>query len=153
MPPDRNVRGGWYSEWVREAIAHLATPVDPYLDALAKVAAMFEWPLPRERNEAVCAEAARLIDRVLAPVARGRGAVDVAIGEGTFSLVVGGLPISAFSRLLPSALTASPLHGKRRLVLPVLVPGRLGRALRAGYGTCPQHADGKETFAEYLSAS
>jgi hypothetical protein len=27
------------------------------------------------------------------------------IGEGTFSLVVGGLPISAFSRLLPSALT------------------------------------------------
>ena len=31
---------------------------------------------------------------------------DVAIGEGTFSLVVGGLPISVFSRLLPSALTA-----------------------------------------------
>jgi hypothetical protein len=30
---------------------------------------------------------------------------DVAIGEGTFSLVFGGLPISAFSRLLPSALT------------------------------------------------
>jgi hypothetical protein len=29
----------------------------------------------------------------------------MAIGEGTFSLVVGGLPISVFSRLLPSALT------------------------------------------------
>jgi len=67
---------------VSEAIAHLATPVDPRRDALAKVAAMFEWPLPRERNEAVCADAARLIDRLLAPIARGRGALDVAIGEG-----------------------------------------------------------------------
>jgi hypothetical protein len=28
----------------------------------------------------------------------------MAIGEGTFSLVVGGLPISVFSRLLPSVL-------------------------------------------------
>ena len=33
-----------------EAIAHLAIPVDPRLDALAKVAAMLEWPLPRERD-------------------------------------------------------------------------------------------------------
>jgi hypothetical protein len=30
----------------------------------------------------------------------------MAIGEGTFSLVVGGLPISVFSRLLPSVLTS-----------------------------------------------
>jgi len=67
---------------VSEAFAHLASPVDPYLDALAKVAAMLEWPLPRERDEAVCAEAARVVDRLLAPFARGRGAVDVAIGEG-----------------------------------------------------------------------
>jgi hypothetical protein len=35
----------------------------------------------------------------------GRGAT---IGEGTFSLVVGGLPISVFSRLLPSVLTTIP---------------------------------------------
>jgi len=32
----------------------------------------------------------------------------MAIGEGTFSLVVGGLPLSVFSRLLPSALTGGP---------------------------------------------
>jgi len=31
----------------------------------------------------------------------------MAIGEGTFSLGVGGLPMSGFSRLLPSVLTAS----------------------------------------------
>ena len=65
-----------------EAAAHLASPVYPYLDALAKVAAMLEWPLPRERNEAVCVEAARIVDRLLAPFARGRGAVEVGIGEG-----------------------------------------------------------------------
>jgi len=67
---------------VSEAIAHLASPVASYLDALAKVAAMLEWPLPRERDPAVCAEAARVVDRLLAPFARSRGAVDVAIGEG-----------------------------------------------------------------------
>src|SRR5262245_5904583 len=43
---------------------------------------------------------------------------DVAIGEGTFSLVVGGLPISAFSRLLPSAptqaATNTPRSGNRK---------------------------------------
>ena len=32
------------------------------------------------------------------------------IGEGTFLLVVGGLPISVFSRLLPSVLTHSSLR-------------------------------------------
>jgi uncharacterized protein YbjT (DUF2867 family) len=37
--------------------------------------------------------------------------------------------------------------GKRRLLLPVWLPGRLGRALRAGYGTCPDHADGKAPFS------
>jgi len=67
---------------VSEATAHLASPVYPYLDALAKVATMLEWPLPRERNEAVCVEAARTVDRLLAPFARGRGAVEVGIGEG-----------------------------------------------------------------------
>jgi len=43
---------------------------------------MLEWPLPRERDEAVCAEAARIVDRLLAPFARGRGAVEVGIGDG-----------------------------------------------------------------------
>ena len=72
-----------------EAIPHLVSPSDPYLDALAKVAAMLEWPLPRERDEAVCAEAARVVDRLLAPIARGRGALDVAIGEGLDLLSMG----------------------------------------------------------------
>ena len=35
---------------------------------------------------------------------------------------------------------------KHRLLVPVWLPGRLGRGLRAGYGTCPDHADGKVPF-------
>src|ERR1700682_1308281 len=72
-----------------EATAHLATPVDPYLDALAAVAAMFEWPIPRVRNEAEGAEYARLVDALLAPVARCRGALEVAIGAGLDALGIG----------------------------------------------------------------
>ena len=72
-----------------EATAHLATPADGYLDALAAAAWMFEWPMPRERDEAVCAERARLIDALLAPIARCRGALDVAIGAGLDALGIG----------------------------------------------------------------
>jgi HNH endonuclease len=53
------------------------------------VASMFEWPMPRERDEAVCYEAARLIDALLVCVARGQGALDVAIGEGLHALGAG----------------------------------------------------------------
>ena len=59
------------------------------LDALAGIARMFPWPMPRDRNEAVHRQAAYLIDVVLAPLARGRGAVELAIGEGLAALAVG----------------------------------------------------------------
>jgi uncharacterized protein YbjT (DUF2867 family) len=37
-------------------------------------------------------------------------------------------------------------RGQRRLLVPVWIPGRLGRGLRAGYGMCPDHADGTVPF-------
>jgi len=55
-------------------------------ETLAAAAAMLEWPLPRERDEAVCDEAARLVDALLARVARARGAIEIAIGEGLDAL-------------------------------------------------------------------
>jgi hypothetical protein len=58
-----------------------AASSDPYLGALAKAAAILEWPLPRERDEATCHELARIVDALLVRVARGRGALDVALGE------------------------------------------------------------------------
>src|SRR3954464_5523974 len=59
--------------------------VDP-LPALAGAASILEWPLPPERDDAVCDEAARLVDWLFARVARGRGALDVAMGEGLHAL-------------------------------------------------------------------
>src|SRR3954464_1484887 len=64
-----------------EAALHLSDSHDAHLEALAKAAAILDWPLPRERDEAVCQEAARVIDALLVRVARGRGALDVAVGE------------------------------------------------------------------------
>ncbi len=42
---------------------------------------MLDWPLPRERDPAVCAELARAIEALYVMVARGPGALDVTIGE------------------------------------------------------------------------
>jgi hypothetical protein len=53
----------------------------------------------------------------------------MAIGEGTFSLVVGGLPISVFSRLLPSALTDGTNAGGLEGLMPRL-PGPRVSAFR-----------------------
>lgn len=41
--------------------------------------------------------------------------------------------------------------GKRRAVLPVRVPGRIGAAWRAGHLTAPDHALGKRTWEQYLA--
>src|SRR3954468_24727703 len=58
-----------------------ASTPDAHVAALANAAAMLEWPLPRERDESVCHEAARAVDALLVRVARGRGALDLAVGE------------------------------------------------------------------------
>src|SRR3954470_21805874 len=64
-----------------EAVPHLCDPLEAHLAALANAASILDWPLPRERDEATCHELARLVDALLVRVARGRGALDVAIGE------------------------------------------------------------------------
>jgi len=76
---------------VGESIAHAADPNGVLLDALAKVAALFPWPMPRVRDLALCFEIAHCIDTVLSPIARGRAAVDVAIGDGLDGLSQGNL--------------------------------------------------------------
>src|SRR3954468_8746443 len=66
-----------------------ATP-DAYLAALSNAAALLDWPLPRERDEATCHEAARAVDALLVRVARGRGALDLAVGEALEVMATGG---------------------------------------------------------------
>src|SRR5438067_668744 len=77
-----NVGGGRYHySSMAEAALHLPDPHAAHLAALASAAALLDWPLPRERDEATCHEITRLVDALLVRVARGRGALDVAVGE------------------------------------------------------------------------
>src|SRR5690349_3733984 len=56
------------------------------LDALGNAAAILEYPLAREPDEATCQLAARTVDALLIRVAKGRGALDIAIGDGLLAL-------------------------------------------------------------------
>jgi hypothetical protein len=60
--------------------------LDARLAALASVASLVEWPLPRERDARACAEFAGVLDKLFAMLARGPGALDVALGEGLHAL-------------------------------------------------------------------
>src|SRR4051812_28089454 len=64
-----------------ECAPHLADSSHAYLEALANAATILDWPLPRERDESVCHEMARAVDALLVRVARGKGALDIAVGE------------------------------------------------------------------------
>src|SRR4051794_32884021 len=102
------------------------TEVDP-LPALAGAASILEWPLPPERDDAVCDEAARLVDWLFARVARGRGALDVAIGEGLHALGQG-------DRTLRLGYAGIGDYARERLGIPASTPvkmARLSRELRA----------------------
>ncbi|MEV4559469.1 NAD(P)H-binding protein [Kitasatospora sp. NPDC049285] len=75
--------------------------------------------------------------------------VELALGEP-----VGHAPDFAGPTAYPATrLAADWLHatGRRRAVLPVPLPGRLGSALRAGHLTAPAHASGTRTWEQYLA--
>jgi uncharacterized protein YbjT (DUF2867 family) len=61
---------------------------------------------------------------------------------------MGGPEILAMTDLSRECIVAK---GRRRLVVPVPIPGRVGRAFRAGHNLTPEHADGRRTFAAFLA--
>ncbi|MFN2495333.1 MAG: SDR family oxidoreductase [Pseudonocardiaceae bacterium] len=62
---------------------------------------------------------------------------------------LGGPQIRTFRELALTYLRAS---GKRRLLLPVRLPGAVFRGYRQGGHLTPEHAEGRRTFEEYLVA-
>jgi hypothetical protein len=42
--------------------------------------------------------------------------------------------------------------GRRRLLVPVRIPGAAAHALRSGVNLAPDHAVGRRTWEEYLAA-
>src|SRR5689334_14541101 len=63
--------------------------LDDRLRALESIGYLLDAPMPRIRDERLCWEFTRIIDGLLTNVARGRGALEIAIGEGLESLAVG----------------------------------------------------------------
>ncbi|WP_327305867.1 NAD(P)H-binding protein [Streptomyces sp. NBC_01298] len=75
--------------------------------------------------------------------------VELALGEPA-----GRVPDFAGPTVYPAAGLARDwlrAAGKRRPVLPVRVPGRIGAAWRAGHLTAPGHALGRRTWEQYLA--
>lgn len=62
---------------------------------------------------------------------------------------MGGPQVVALEDLARTWLTAT---GRRRIVLRVPVPGKVGRAFRAGANLCPDEAVGVRTWAQSLAA-
>jgi uncharacterized protein YbjT (DUF2867 family) len=96
-------------------------------------------PIPAMRLQTV---AAVEVARVVADVAEGK--------PGNGRIQIAGPQVTTAAEL---ARTWKSITGRRALSVPVLVPGKLGRELRAGALTAPQ-ADviGSQTFADWLSA-
>jgi len=63
---------------------------------------------------------------------------------------LGGPQVRPMAELAAAWLTA---RGRRRRVLPVRLPGGIGRGYRAGGHLAPEHAEGRITFEEYLEAT
>src|SRR3954469_12833155 len=72
-----------------EACAQSPRPGIDVLDAIAAEAWALVPPAPHERKWVLRSEAGLLLDKLLSRCARGRGALDVAIGEGLAAMAVG----------------------------------------------------------------
>ncbi|HEY3008520.1 MAG TPA: NAD(P)H-binding protein [Micromonosporaceae bacterium] len=72
----------------------------------------------------------------------------VAAGPSATIEDFGGPEVLTFEELVRAWLTA---RGVRRPLLTVRIPGRLGRAFRAGYMTTPERALGRITWEQYLA--
>jgi uncharacterized protein YbjT (DUF2867 family) len=75
--------------------------------------------------------------------------VELALGEPAGLVAdLGGPRIYSMAELVRGYLRAS---GRRGPILPVRLPGRAARAVRAGANLTPQHAEGKRTWEEFLA--
>lgn len=62
---------------------------------------------------------------------------------------IGGPEVASMGDLVQLYLRAS---GRRRRMVAVPLPGRIGRAYRAGGHLAPDQAVGRRTYAEFLAA-
>jgi hypothetical protein len=101
---------------------HLASDAD--LEALSSVAFTLEPQSPADRRHLLRDEAAFLLDGLLVRVARGHGALDLAIGSGLASLAVG-------DRLLRLGFSSLGDYARERLGLSGSTAEKLARLARS----------------------
>ncbi|WP_242393018.1 HNH endonuclease signature motif containing protein [Anaeromyxobacter oryzisoli] len=116
----------------------IVTLAEPPPEALARAAWQLDPPMPHERPHVLREEAALLVDGLLARVARGRGALDVALGDGLLALAQGdrtlrlgysGIVDYARERLGMAGRTA---QGMVQLARALEARPRLREAVRSG---------------------
>ncbi|MFB9679759.1 SDR family oxidoreductase [Streptosporangium vulgare] len=77
--------------------------------------------------------------------------VELALGDPAGRVPdLGGPEIVSFAGL---ARTYLRLTGRRRPVVPLLLPGRVAAAFRRGAHLAPDHPDGRGTFADFVAAT
>src|SRR5712691_1434826 len=107
---------------VSEASQNPSSP-EPGLEALAALACTLEPPMPHERKHLQRSEAALLVDGLLARVARGRGALDVALGEGLDEL-------GATDRVLRLGYSSIGDYARERLGIAASTAQKMARLAR-----------------------
>jgi hypothetical protein len=93
------------------------------LDAIAAVAWTLEPPTPHERSGVLRGESAKLVEGLFTRCGRGRGALDVAIGEGLLALGTG-------DRALRLGYSGIGDHARERLGIAASTAQKLARLAR-----------------------
>ncbi|WP_242394213.1 HNH endonuclease signature motif containing protein [Anaeromyxobacter oryzisoli] len=115
-----------------------ATSAVPPPEALARAAWQLDPPMPHERPHVLREEAALLVDGLLARAARGRGALDVALGEGMLALAQGDRTLRlGYSGIADYARERLGIAGRTAQVMAQLARAlharpRLREAVRSG---------------------
>src|SRR6266850_164872 len=84
---------------------------------------MLQWPLPRERDEAVCHGTVRAVESLLVRVGRCRGALDVRIGEGLDALGTG-------DRVIRLGFSGTGDYARERLGIAASTAQKMARLAR-----------------------
>jgi len=131
---------------VTKAFFDSAGSLEARLEALRAVASLVEWPQTSERDPRVCAEYAGVLDKLLAMLGQGPGALDVALGEGLRELAACEGALKAghsgngdFARE-ELGIAASTAQKMERLARELESRPLLRAAVRAGEVT-PRHAE------------
>jgi uncharacterized protein YbjT (DUF2867 family) len=75
--------------------------------------------------------------------------IELASGEPAGRVAdFGGPQVRTAKDLMQAYLSAT---GRRRLVVPISLPGKVFRGFRTGANLCPEHADGRTTFEDFLN--